>query len=227
MIIKTCTKCKEDKELCDFNNHYPSPFGKHPRCRVCTKVDNHINYIKYRPERLERQKIYFEENKDSVRESQAKYRESRRDELAEYAREYRKNNPEKTRETAYNYDKRMMKESPEYRLQKSIRRRLRSALQNKKKVGSAVKDLGCTPTELKQYLESKFKPGMTWQNHGSEWHIDHIRPLWTFDLENRDELLQACHFTNLQPLWATENLGIKKEQDKIKWAAFKKIKKGA
>jgi hypothetical protein len=55
--------------------------------------------------------------------------------------------------------------------------------------------------------EKLWKPGMTWNNWARKgWHIDHIKPLSSFDLENREELLQACHHTNLQPLWWFENL---------------------
>jgi hypothetical protein len=60
---------------------------------------------------------------------------------------------------------------------------------------------------LKIHLESKFQPGMTWENHGRNgWHIDHIKPLCSFDLTDLMQLRQACHYTNLQPLWAKENL---------------------
>ena len=79
------------------------------------------------------------------------------------------------------------------------------AIKQNKKQGSAVKDLGCTLGELKTYLEEKFEVGMTWENHG-EWHIDHKRPLCTFDLSNREDFLKACHYTNLQPLWRKDNL---------------------
>lgn len=71
---------------------------------------------------------------------------------------------------------------------------------------SAVTELGCTIEELVIYLENKFKPGMTWENHSLKgWHIDHITPLASFDLTDEIQFKQACHYTNLQPLWAKEN----------------------
>jgi len=93
------------------------------------------------------------------------------------------------------------------KLAANMRHRLRDALNGNFKSGSAVRDLGCTVPELKTYLESLFLPGMTWDNWTADgWHIDHIKPLASFDLANSDQLKEACHFSNLQPLWAKENL---------------------
>jgi len=73
-------------------------------------------------------------------------------------------------------------------------------------VGSAVNDLGCTIDELKARLESPFQPGMTWDNWGLYgWHIDHIIPLASFNLEDREQFLKVNHYTNLQPLWCDDN----------------------
>jgi hypothetical protein len=58
---------------------------------------------------------------------------------------------------------------------------------------------------LKGYLAGKFKDGMTWENHG-EWHIDHIKPCASFNLLDEGEQKKCFHYTNLQPLWASENL---------------------
>jgi len=70
-----------------------------------------------------------------------------------------------------------------------------------------VQDLGCTIDELKLYLEAQFEPWMTWDNYGYYgWHIDHIKPLANFDLTNRDQFLEACHYTNLQPMFWHDNL---------------------
>jgi hypothetical protein len=94
-----------------------------------------------------------------------------------------------------------------YWLSERVRDRLQKALKGNYKTGSAVRDLGCTISELKIYLESKFQPGMVWDNWTTDgWHIDHIVPLVSFDLTNREELLKAVHYTNLQPLWAKDNL---------------------
>lgn len=102
-----------------------------------------------------------------------------------------------------------------HKLRVLLRSRLNKALNRNYKSGSAVRDLGCTVEELKSYLESKFLPGMTWDNYGLYgWHIDHIKPLASFDLSDRKQMLEACHYTNLQPLWANDNLS---KNDKLNW----------
>lgn len=94
---------------------------------------------------------------------------------------------------------------PQFKLKSLLRRRINHAVEKNWKSGSAVQDLGCSIEFLKQHLESQFQEGMTWENHG-EWHIDHKKPLASFDLTNREQLLEACHYTNLQPLWAADNI---------------------
>jgi hypothetical protein len=99
-----------------------------------------------------------------------------------------------------------------FRLKKRVRNRVYNAIKrankNKKaKINQRTeKMIGCTITELRGHLESKFKRGMTWEGHGSDWHIDHVIPLSVFNLEDDSQLLTACHYRNLQPLWARENL---------------------
>ena len=65
--------------------------------------------------------------------------------------------------------------------------------------------IGCTPSELRLHLERQLLPGMTWQNHG-QWHIDHIIPCAQFDLTDPEARRRCFHFSNLQPLWAAENI---------------------
>jgi hypothetical protein len=107
-------------------------------------------------------------------------------------------------------DRLRMKHDHGYRAKHYARKRIRNYIkaigQTKGPSQSVSKVIGCSGRELKQYLEQRFKPGMTWANHGKVWHIDHIMPVSRFDLAKRKDFLKACHFTNLQPLFAADNM---------------------
>jgi hypothetical protein len=93
-----------------------------------------------------------------------------------------------------------------FRLAKNLRSRLRHALRSNR-AGSPVRDLGCSIEQLKVYIEQQFVPGMSWDNYTYKvWHIDHIKPLSKFDLSDPEQFKEACHYTNLRPLWAKLNL---------------------
>ena len=91
------------------------------------------------------------------------------------------------------------------RLGSNLRSRLSHAVQHGYRGSSAVRDLGCTLDEFITYIARLFQPEMSWNNYGA-WHLDHIKPLAIFDLTIREQVLEACHYTNLRPLWALENL---------------------
>jgi len=127
-----------------------------------------------------------------------KYRQT--DEFKEKQREYERS-PERK---AAHYAR---QKTVQGRLRTALRGRLRDAIRGSYRVGNAVRDLGCTVEQLKTHLEAQFKPGMSWDNWSLDgWHVDHICPLASFDLTYRDQFLEACHYTNLQPLWAKDNL---------------------
>jgi hypothetical protein len=165
-----------------------------------------------------RKKAYYQSNKEKCKQQIKTHYENNREKISERKRNWRKNNKLKIQEyqKAYyqrNKNKLAQKESDrrktniQFKLRKNLRIRLNKALKGNSKFSSAVKDLGCTIDELKIYLQSKFQKGMTWDNWSRDgWHIDHIRPLSSFDLTNKEQLLQAVHYTNLQPLWAKDNL---------------------
>jgi len=98
---------------------------------------------------------------------------------------------------------------PTYKLSCNLRRRQLLAIQGKCKYGKTFDLVGCTPEFLRVYIESKFADGMSWDNYG-DWHIDHIIPLSS--ATNEEEIYKLCHYTNLQPLWAEDNL---KKSNKI------------
>jgi hypothetical protein len=149
-----------------------------------------------------KKKLTLEERRRRYLLRKKKNRECHKQEISLYMKEYRKR---KKKERAL-YERIMMKTNINFKLSKLLRNRLYKSIKNNQKVGSAVSDLGCSIPELKIYLESKFQPGMTWDNWSiTGWHIDHIIPLDSFNLSNREEFLKACHYTNLQPLWAINN----------------------
>jgi len=95
------------------------------------------------------------------------------------------------------------------KIAKLLRLRMRETVRAKKSK-SAIKLLGCTIDQFRNHIEKQFEENMSWQNHG-EWHFDHIKPCNTFDLSNEKEVEKCFHYTNIRPLWATENLKRKKK----------------
>ena len=102
------------------------------------------------------------------------------------------------------YERSRRKTDMSFRITKTLRTRLWSAING---VGvSAISALGCSIDEARDHLASQFSKGMSWENYGSGWHIDHIKPLAAFDLTDPAQCAAACHYTNLQPMWAEDNL---------------------
>lgn len=172
----------------------------------------------------DRDKEKYQKGKDRIsKRKKDKYKENP-EPAKQRAKNYRKNNPEKKKIADAVYkEKNREKRKPlnnqyminrrrsdeQFRLIGVCRCRIYKALieQDVEKQMPTKELIGCSVTDLKKHIESKFKDGMGWENYGlSGWHIDHIKPLSLFDLSDPVELLKACHFTNLQPLWAKENL---------------------
>ena len=153
---------------------------------------------------LARCKKWREENKA---ESQKKNRERYHDNKEIYRvkhQEWLKNN--RNHVNAYNRKRR--RNNLQHRVSENLRAGFKQALAAQLKSSftsnASFKLLGCSFEKLKVHLEKGFKDGMSWGNYG-DWHIDHIKPLCMHDLSSEKEQADACHYTNLQPLWASEN----------------------
>ncbi len=162
---------------------------KKPICPVCGN-----SFERSRPNQIKtycsikcRKIKYRSDNKDQYRESSQKYKKANRDKI----RIYKKNK----RKTDINY-----------KLRHRLSSRIKIILKEKKK-NSAINLLKCTIEEAREHIEKQFKEGMTWENHGLYgWHIDHIIPCASFDLTDPEQQKKCFHYTNLQPLWAKENM---------------------
>lgn len=102
------------------------------------------------------------------------------------------------------YRKKRLKENPTLRIQQSLRARLNKVLKGGR--SHTIKSLlGCSHSKLVKHLEEQFQQGMTWQNYGLFWHIDHIIPCSHFNHTDPEQVAKCWHYSNLQPLTATEN----------------------
>ena len=133
-----------------------------------------------------------------------KYKQCDHEKLKARHRKYGKLH--RSKKTAY--ERNRIRYDEQYRLIRNLKSKLRATIRNQQKIGSAIKDLGCSISEFKNYLQSLWQPGMTWDNYGfgaGKWVIDHILPLSKIDLSNREEFLKVNHYTNLQPMWFEVN----------------------
>lgn len=138
---------------------------------------------------------WYQNNKETVRANNEKWK---------------RDNPDKIREYSNKHAKKRAAD-PKYRLEAAVKQGVRRGLLSGSKYGRRTFDLlGYSPEDLRQHLERKFQPGMTWENYG-DWHIDHIIPLSAFNYETPDDLdfKRAWALSNLQPLWEFDNLSKK------------------
>jgi len=154
----------------------------------------------------ERNRIYASENKESLKATQKAYQQKHKENILLRHKEWIKENLESHREYRRVYMGDRYKNDINFRLANALRSRVRGAFKSGgEKAEKTMELLGCSVQHVKDHLESQFTEGMTWENQG-EWHIDHIRPCASFDLTDPEEQKKCFHWTNLQPLWAQDNL---------------------
>lgn len=184
--MKICKKCDIQKNCNEFHKQTRRSDGLHPWCKSCCSEYGTANQSRKNKATQEWRNRNPVTNKLSDKLS----KQRRKDQIRKEQREWQK---------------RTRIERPSFRLAQNIRNRIRLALKGETKSGSTFDYIGCSLEELKSYLESKFQPGMTWDNYG-QWHVDHKLPLSKFDLTIEDNMYKLNHYSNLQPLWAKENL---------------------
>ena len=214
--MKICSKCKILKNLENFGPRKNVLDGRKDACRECLRLDNRKYYEQNKAKESERKRLAYQNNKDVILEKCREYRKSNKDEISKRRSQDRVENPEKYRKYGKNYRnkypdyqseyfKERRKRDPLFKLTSNIRTRIYQSLFYKKwqKNTKFSEYIGCDLNQLKDHLQSKFTEGMTWENYG-KWHVDHVVCLSSAKTE--EELYKLCHYTNLQPLWAVDNL---------------------
>jgi len=231
METKICSKCRVEKGVCDFGNDKYNIDGLTYQCKTCRKINtkkwqqnNPDKYVESKIKNIEVSKKWTKLNPEKNREKNKKWEKNNQDKVKDKVKNFKEQNPEYYK----NYNKRWLSNNPGYfknyvkvrkenddifKIIKNIRSRLSTFLKIKKysKDYEFIKIIGCSTEELKKHIESQFMDGMSWDNYGYYgWHIDHKTPLSSSKTE--EDVLLLSHYTNLQPLWAEDNI---KKSNKI------------
>jgi hypothetical protein len=144
-------------------------------------------------------------NRASYRQRYLKFKEKNPERVKDIQAAYRQRNKDQINHRSSMWSKTKRESDPIYRMIGSCRARTGAAIRAKgyKKESSTEHLLGCSWDSLRDHLEAQFTEGMTWDNYG-KWHVDHVIPVSS--AKTLEQLLQLCHFSNLQPLWAIDNL---------------------
>lgn len=222
---KTCKFSGLEQPLKNFNKNKTGKYGVRETCKECCKEFDKKYRTSHKKEKAEYNRRYnqdhkenmikyfkkrYEENKVEILEKQKEYYQNNKDEKAKYQKQYQKEHKAQRNER----EKNRRKTNIQHKIACNLRKRLSNLLKKDLKSGSAVADLMMSISDFKIYLEERWYPNpetgemMAWENYGRYpgWHIDHIIPLSAFDLSDREQLLKACHFSNLRPMWAKQNI---------------------
>jgi hypothetical protein len=216
---KKCSRCKQLFPLEELNSNrlciscktiYNKEYNERNRERTAlyNKEYRSKNKEYLRKKSKEFSKKYYEDNKEKINNKIKLYRIKNKEKCKEYQRNYNIKNREKINKQSREGSKRRRNSSPQIKMVSNLRYRFKELLKGTgiRKHAKTLSLFGCYAPELKQYLESKFLPTMTWENYGKLWQIDHIIPCNYFDLTKEEEQRKCFHYTNLQPLFTVTTI---------------------
>jgi hypothetical protein len=207
---KTCTKCKRVLPIEQFHHDSSRPSGVYPSCKECNRKEKRRYFATNRRKVLDGMKRH----RDSHKAEYAARRKADIERRRQWHRNWKQRNKEHCKAWRTAYAERR-KHDPVWKMKKMLRNRLLYVLREAgtTRCEGTLSLLGCSFETFVTHIESLFQQGMTWDNHGRwktgepmKWHIDHIRPCASFDLTDPEQQKQCFHYTNLQPLWADQNL---------------------
>lgn len=227
--MKKCNKCGEEKSTCEFNKQSSSKDGYFPSCKVCRKRDNIERYQLKSGEIKSKAKQYRDANKDKISKNKHQkylknkqeilfnnkvWRDRNKEVIKEKSQEYYLKNKDKISQAKKLYRKERIQKDGMYvcesKIRDSILKSFKRALNgNKSKKSKTSEILKCSIDNFKIHIESQFIKGMTWENHGKVWDLDHIIPISSATSE--EEIYLLNHWSNFQPLDSNINRNIKKD----------------
>lgn len=205
--MKRCTVCSEVKAVSEYGISSKNKDGLRGQCKAC----RHKEYLDNKEVRNRQTRENYLKNRTHYLRLNKKYKQANVEWYKAYNKQYYQNNSEQIKLSAKKSLYRRIENDKGFKILQRCRKRMYDALKGYVKSGRTSDLLGCSADYLKKYIEKQFKPGMTWENYG-EWHVDHIIPCAIFDFTKEAEQKECFHYSNLQPLWASENLS---KSDKV------------
>jgi hypothetical protein len=208
---KQCNSCEKKMQFEKFAKSSRNKDGYDTLCKICRNSVNR-NYRYTNPSKVKvARKKHYQANIEKMRAEKMKYYENNKDAKSTYDKKYRKENSLKIREYKRTWEENR-KDNLQDRIKRNLRRRLIHVVRKENKSNTTMELLGCDIDFFISFLESKFDDRMNWENYGiNGWHIDHIIPCYAFDLTSESEQKRCFHYTNLQPLWWSDNLSKSKK----------------
>ena len=206
--MKLCKCCNIEKDILDFSKNKSSKDGLQFFCKLCGNAANKRSRDKKGPEeKSEARKEMYNKNKERELRKNKEWKEKNSSRYKAKSKEHYQINKKEI-----NLKRKIRSQNNcKIRVDSSMRKSIRLAL-NGKKAGQSWKYLaGYSVEELTIYLESKFTKNMSWENYGKNgWEIDHIIPkmFFIYDSPNNPSFKACWALKNLQPLWATTEIAI-------------------
>ena len=199
METKICNCCKIEKSITNFSNNKRFEDNKNPTCKECDKMRS-LKYYYSNKELVElKRKEYIQTEKYKIRRQN--YLKENREEINRVKKLYKLNNRENILQKKKDYYQRK-KNDPIFALTKRLRQGIYRSIRGVK-LRSSLDILGCTEEKFKIHIENQFTDDMSWDRL-NEIHIDHIIPISS--AETLEDVYRLNHYTNLQPLWARDNI---------------------
>jgi hypothetical protein len=229
-IKKTCTECNEEKKGTEFaysslvckkctserdkeENNRPAPDAPPKTCSKCNKEQSamQFRYHSMTCATCEKEKLY-------------EWRKKKPEKFKDLCKKYRSKDESKEKRATYLRDK--YASDMNFRLEKLYRNRVRLFIKGGVKHGKAKYEemLGCSWDTLREWLQSNFAEGMTWENYGTEWHVDHTMPCAIFDFTEQENVRTCFNWSNLSPMFGPENIS---KSDKVNMTLVLKLKEKA
>lgn len=204
-LTRVCSKCNIEKSIDEYRIRNKKTGTRRRECKSCLSAYNKQLRLDNLERYKEKDKIYHEKNKEYRNQQCRDYRVNNYEKVFQKEKEYYENNREQILERKKIYHEKN-KDIPQYKIKRNLRTRVWNLFNGNSKSGSAIDDMGCDLEFLMKWFEFVFHNyklkgiDINWENQGDMWEIDHVCPLSKFKLEDRDQFLIACHWTNLFPL---------------------------